>query len=165
MLKKLLKILYFLIPLVVILVFFVDLISYYSNIAISPVAYVREMVIFAILFLCFHIIKNRLHHDELSIQQNILYIAILIGANFLLAIIINILFDPTYGSGFPPTYGSTSAIIASSIFAILAALTFVPAIFILKQLIFYKRKRNTAIIFNLFLFSITINAVSVFIGK
>ncbi|MEJ2049519.1 MAG: SpoIIE family protein phosphatase [Calditrichota bacterium] len=165
MLKKLLKILYILIPLVVILVFFVDLISYYSNIAISPVAYIREIVIFAILFLSFHIIKNRLHYDELSIQQNILYIAILIGANFLLAIIINILFDPSYGSGFPPTYGSTSAIIASSIFAILAALTFVPAIFILKQLIFYKRKRNTAIIFNLFLLSITINAVSVFITR
>lgn len=165
MLKKLIKILYFFIPLIAILIFFVDLLSYYSNITISSIAYLREIIIFAIIFLAFRILKDRLHYDELSIQQNLIHITIIIGANFILAAIINILLDPVYGSGFPPTYESTSSIIVSTIFAVMAALTFVPAIFILKQLIFYKRKRNTAIIFNLFLLSITINAISVFITR
>ena len=53
----------------------------------------------------------------------------------------------------------------STFMALTAAMTLVPAILILKQLIFYKRKRYTALFFNFFLVTVSLNAVAVFITK
>ena len=165
MLKTILKILYIFIPLFVIIIFIIDLFSFYSNITINLIAYLREILIFCIILLGYLIIKERLHFDELTIEQNLTRFAILIAANFLITIIVKILFNPVYSSVFPISYGSQSAVIVSTILAFTSALIFVPAIFILKQLIFHKRKRNTSLFFNLFLLSITINAITVFLSR
>ncbi len=165
MIRNFLKILYILVPLLVILIFFIDLLSYYSNITIGFISFTREIIILSLLFLCYQVIKNRFHFHELTIQENLNRLALVIAANFVIALIINILFNPVYKSGFPTSYNSSSAIFISTIFAFTASFTLVPALFILKQLIFYKRKRYTAIFFNLYLVLITVNAIGAFITR
>ena len=165
MIRNFLKILYILVPLLVILIFFIDLLSYYSNITISFISFTREIIILSLLFLCYQVIKNRFHFHELTIQENVNRLALVIAANFVIALIINIIFNPVYKAGFPTSYDSSSAIFISTIFAFTASFTLVPALFILKQLIFYKRKRYTAIFFNLYLLLITVNAISAFITR
>ncbi len=163
--KKLFKILYVIIPLLVILIAAIDLLSYYSNLSITIVSYLREIIILSIIFVWYKILKEHLHFDELTIEQNLVRLSILIVGNFLIAVGLHTIFSPNYSSGFPVNYNSPSAIFVSTILAFTAAITFVPAILILKQLIFYKRKRKTALIFNLYLLAITINAISVFVTK
>ncbi len=165
MIRNFLKILYILVPLLVILIFFIDLLSYYSNITISFISFIREIIILSLLFLCYQVIKNRFHFHELTIQENLNRLALVIAANFVIALIINIIFKPVYNTGFPTSYDSSSAILVSTIFAFTASFTLVPALFILKQLIFYKRKRYTAIFFNLYLLLITVNAICAFITR
>lgn len=165
MLNKIIKIFYFLVPVALLAIALLDLGSYYSSITINMISYLRELVIFGIIFLCYQLIKSKFHFDELTIEQNLSRLALLISANFLISLLTRFIFDPSYSAGFPPNYGSASAIIASTIMAITASFTLVPALFILKKLIFYKRKRNTAIIFNSFLIAITINAISVFFSR
>ncbi|MBN2366030.1 MAG: hypothetical protein JXL67_07670, partial [Calditrichaeota bacterium] len=162
MVNKLVKILYILIPLVVLLIFLMDLLSFYSNIVIGDISFLRELVIFSLIFICYYYIKSRAHFDELTIQQNLAWLSIIIAVNIALSIIFNLFFSPEYSVGFPPSYNSPNAVVVSTLTAIIASFTLVPALFILKQLIFYKRKRNTAIIFNLYLAAITMNAISVF---
>ncbi|GAB4378423.1 MAG: hypothetical protein Kow0042_26960 [Calditrichia bacterium] len=165
MLKTILKILYIFIPILVIVIFFADLLSYYSNIQIKMVSYLREIIILTLLFLWYQILKNKLHFDELTIEQNLIRLMLLIGANYLISILLNTFLNPQYSGGFPPLYRSPSAIAVSTIMTLTAAMTLVPAILILRQLIFYKRKRNTALLFKLFLFAITLVGVSVFITR
>lgn len=165
MIRNFLKILYILVPLLVILIFFIDLLSYYSSITIGFISFTREIIILSLLFLCYQVIKNRFHFHELTIQENLNRLALVIAANFVIALIINIIFNPVYKSGFPTSYNSSSAIFISTIFAFTASFTLVPALFILKQLIFYKRKRYTAIFFNLYILLITVNAISAFITR
>ncbi len=162
MVQKLIKILYFFIPLVIITIFVIDLLAFYSGITINRIADIRELVIFSLIFLCFHIIKARVHIDEQTIPQNLTILAILISANFILSLLIQFFFDPQYTAGFPPAYNSPSGVFISTLMALTASLTLVPAFFILKQLIFHKRKRNTAILFNIYLFAITLNAFFVY---
>lgn len=163
MIKKLLKSLYIFIPLLVALIITADLLSFYSGIRFDFISYIREFIILGLLIFGYLIIKNRLHYDEHSIHENLRFLTLLILANFLIAILVYIIFDPVYSAGF--FFGSTSAIIVSTFFAFIASLTFVPAIFILKQLIFYKRKRNTAIIFHSYIFLITLNAIITFLTR
>lgn len=163
MIKTILKILYVLIPLFIILIFFIDLIYYYSNITFWNLSIFREFIILGIIFLCYQILKQKLHFDEYNIEQNLIALLILLVANYAITILLRTLFEPSYSSGFPPFYKSPSAIVMSTALSFTAAVTLVPAIFILKQLIFYKRKRRTALFFNLFLLSITLNAIAVFI--
>ncbi len=165
MVKRLAKILYVLIPLAVLLIFFIDLFSFYSSISVGDISFFRELIIFSLIFLSYYYIKAKLHLDELTIQQNLARLAILIAANFLISLLIDKIFDPAYSSGFPPVYRSPSAVVVSTITAFIATFTLVPSLFILKQFIFYKRKRNTAIIFNLYLLAITINAISVYLSR
>ncbi len=160
--KSILKISYFVIPVLVILIAFVDLLSYYSNLYIVPVAYIRELVIIAILLIWYYVLKNKLHFDELNIEQNLIRLFLFIAANFIIAVILNAAFNPLYSGGFPPSYQSPSAIIVSTVIALTAAITLVPIILIFKQLIFHKRKKRTALFFNLFLAAIAINALIVF---
>jgi sigma-B regulation protein RsbU (phosphoserine phosphatase) len=162
---KLLRILYFLVPVLILAIFVADLLSYYSNIKINFVSYLRELIILSLIFLCYQIVKVRFHFDELTIEQNLIRLIILIIANFVIAILINIIFETRYTAGFPASYDSASAVLVSTIFAFIASFTLVPAFFILKQLIFYKRKRYTALFFKSFLVMITANALSAFFSK
>lgn len=165
MVKRLAKILYVLVPLAIVLIFIIDLFSFYSSISVGDISFFRELIIFGLIFLSYYFIKAKLHFDELTIPQNLTRLAILIAANFLISLLIDNIFNPIYSTGFPPVYRSPSAVLVSTITAFIATFTLVPALFILKQLIFYKRKRNTAIIFNLYLMAITINAASVYLSK
>lgn len=163
--KRLLKILIFLIPLTILTIFIIDVLSFYSHILIELISYFREIIIFSLIFICYQFIKSRLNLDELTISQNVSRIAYLIGANYFIAILLKIFFNPQYSTTFPPQYNSLSAIVVSTIMALTASLTLVPVLFFLKQLIFYKRKRNTSLIFNLYLIVITINAFSVYFSR
>ncbi|MFZ0389963.1 MAG: GAF domain-containing SpoIIE family protein phosphatase [Calditrichia bacterium] len=162
MLQKFLKILYVLLPLIIILIFLIDLFSFYSGIVISQIFFVREMIIFGIIFLAYNFMKHHLHYDEHSIGQNLSRLSIIIAANYLIKFLLDIFFDPLYSNSFPPLYQTKSAIFVSMVMAFVAAVTFVPAILILKQLIFYKRKKRTALFFNLVLGLALLNALSVF---
>ncbi len=164
--KKILKTLYILTPIFILIIYIIDLLSYYSNISINFVSYIRELIIFSILFLWYEILKNKLHFDELSIEQNLVRLTIIILANYIISFSSNTLLKPVYDiETFPPLYQTPGSIFVSNIIAITAAFTFVPSILILRQLIFYKRKRFTSLFFNLFIASITINAFSVFITR
>ncbi len=165
MIKQLPKILYILIPVLIVGIFFVDLLSYYSSITITMVSYVRELIIFGIIYICYLFLKRNLHSDELTIQQNLIFFTALLGANYIIKVILNIILNPRYSSDFPPVYQSTSAVFTSTMLAIIAALTLVPVIFVLKELIFYKRRWWTGLVFNLFLVSISLTAVSVFLTR
>ncbi len=165
MVKTVLKISYIFIPLIIVLIFFVDLFSFYSGITIKLVAYLRELTILGIIFVSYYLIKKKLHFDELTIGQNLVRLAILIGANFLIAIILKAVFNANYSAGFPATYQTPGSIFVSTIMAFTAAVTLVPIIFILKQLIFYKRKRKTLLFFNFFLLAISLNAIAVFLSE
>ena len=165
MLSRLKKVLYILVPLVIFLIVIIDLLSFYSNITIELVAYLREFVIFGLIFLCYQLIKSKLPLDELTIQQNLQRLVLLISANFAISILVKFILQPAYSSGFPANYESAEAVIVSTLMAFTASFTLVPALFILKKLIFYKRKRNTAIIFNLYLIAITLNAISVYFSR
>ncbi len=165
MLKKLSKMLYLVVPGLLLLIFVIDLLSYYSNITITVIAYTRELIIFGIIYLCFLFLKRKIHPDQLSLDQNLFFLSLLIVANYLIKLFLNLVFNARYSSDFPPVYNSTSAIIVSTILAIFAAITLVPVIFILKELIFYKRKRYTGMLFTLLLLSIGATGISVFLTR
>jgi serine phosphatase RsbU (regulator of sigma subunit) len=165
MLNRLKNILYILVPLIIVLIVIIDLLSFYSGITIELIAYLREFAILGLIFLCYQLIKSKLPLDELTIQENLLRLVLLISANFAISLLVKFILQPAYTSGFPANYESAQAIIVSTMMAFTASFTLVPALFILKKLIFYKRKRNTAIVFNLYLVAITLNAFSVYFSR
>ncbi|OGB63191.1 MAG: hypothetical protein A2Y94_02740 [Caldithrix sp. RBG_13_44_9] len=165
MLKKIFKILVILIPLAILSILIIDILSFYSNISVTLISYLREIVIFSLIFLCYQFIKSRLNLDELTISQNLRRITYLIAINFFISIILKLLLNPEYSSSFPAKYNSLSAVFVSTVMAFTASFTLVPALFLLKQLIFYKRKRNTSLIFHAYLLVITINAFSVYFSR
>lgn len=165
MLKKLTTLLYFIIPVLMLLLLSVDILSFYSNITISLVSFLRELIILCLLVIWYHALKKKLHFDELTIEQNLVRLFVLIAANFILVLGLKTLIHPVYSDGFPPFYRSVGAIFMSTIIAFITAITLVPAVLILRQLIFYKRRRNTGFFFNLFLIFASLNAVAVFITR
>ena len=165
MLNRILKLLYIFVPLAVLAIMALDFFSYYSGIIFNIISYLRELVILSLIFLCYRLIKSKFPLEELTIEQNLARLSLLILINFIVSILTRIIFNPSYSPGFPANYDSISAVIASTLMAITASFTLVPALFILKKLIFYKRKRNTAIIFNLFLMAVTLNAISVYFSR
>jgi serine phosphatase RsbU (regulator of sigma subunit) len=165
MLNRIIKLLYILVPLAVIAIIGLDFFSYYSGIVFNILSDLRELVILSLIFLCYRLIKSKFHFNELTIEQNLARLSLLILINFIISLLTQFIFDPSYSTGFPAKYDSAGAVIASTLMAITASFTMVPALFILKELIFYKRKRNTAIIFNLFIIVITLNAISVYFSQ
>jgi sigma-B regulation protein RsbU (phosphoserine phosphatase) len=166
MFKTFLKILYFLTAILIFAIFIIDLLSFYSQISLTPIAYTRELVILVLVFLWYEILKRKLHFDELTIDQNLTRLVILIIANYVIFFTSKIIFNPSYdNSVFPPIYQNAGAIFVSSCMTITTALTIVPALLIMKQLIFYRRKRFTALNFNIFLVALAINALSVFLTQ
>ncbi len=153
------KIFYLIIPLLVLLIFLVDLFSFYSQVEIRVVAYFREFIIFSLLIFWYQVLKKKLHFDELSIEQNLLRLLLLVIANYLIYYGLKFLLHPRYSSGFPPYYTRPGDILVSTLLVIIATFTLVPSVLILKQLIFYKQKRHTAFFFNLFLFSTFLLAI------
>ena len=165
MLKKILKILVILIPLAILSNFDDRYSVFLQQYFRQPISYLREMVIFSLIFLCYQFIKSRLNLDELTISQNLRRITYVIAINFFISILLKLLLNPEYSSSFPAKYNSLSAVFVSTVMALTASFTLVPALFLLKQLIFYKRKRNTSLIFHAYLLVITINAFSVYFSR
>ena len=165
MFKKIFKILIVFIPIAILAILVIDILSFYSNISVKLISYLREIVIFSMIFLCYQFIKSRLNLDELTVSQNLSRITYLIAINFFISILLKLLLNPEYSSSFPAKYNSLSAVLVSTIMAFTASFTLVPALFFLKQLIFYKRKRNTSLLFHGYLLAITINAFSVYFSR
>ncbi len=162
MTRKYTKIFYLLIPALILFIFFVDLVSLYSHVEIRVVSYFRELAIIALLFFWYHLLKKKLHFDELSIEQNLWRLFLLVLANYFIYFVLHYLLHPAYSTGFPPHYSRPGDIVLSTLLVLIATFTLVPSVLILRQLIFYKRKRNTAFLFNLFLISATVAAVLVY---
>ncbi|GAB4337875.1 MAG: hypothetical protein Kow0037_21360 [Calditrichia bacterium] len=157
------KLLYLFLAILLGLILAADIISFYSGIRFTVISYFRELIILLMLFVWFRILKHRLHFDELSIQQNLLRLLLLIGANYFIHWGLSFLINPEFSDTYPPAPLNPEGIIISTLSAITAVIILIPIILILRQLIFYKRKRFTLLQFQLFLGFTTLLALSVFI--
>jgi len=163
--NKFKKIAYFVSALFIAIIFITDLLLFYSNLNITLISVTKELLIVIVVFLFFWSVRSQIELTKLPLNKKLLRFSYLIFANYIFAFILERIFHPQYTPDFPSQYLSVSAILVSTILSILAIVTLIPIIFIVRELIFYKQKRWTGILFNGFLILTFITALAVAFTK
>jgi len=99
------------------------------------------------------ILHRRFLLNELSIPQKLWRLTLILGLNFILALVFQLIF-PSYTSlSHPPSssIGSIVYVLRTDLTGLLAIFSIIPFILILRELIFYKQRRTTRLYFNVFL--------------
>ncbi len=113
----------------------------------------RNIFVLIIIIGWIVILHRRFLLSELSIPQKLWRLTLILGLNFVLALIFQLIF-PAYTALDHPPPGSIGSIVfalRTNLTGLLAIFSFIPFILILRELIFYKQRRTTRLYFNVFL--------------
>jgi len=121
-----------------------DLYQFYSDQNILVVDYITEglILLFAILYYVFLI--NTFNFRDKSIEENLKIFVYLLGILYLSVILAQLLLNPSYSDAdFPPLPETLTSVIYSNLVSLFAVLLMIPALIVIKNLIYYKRTRRT----------------------
>lgn len=159
------KIIYIITPILILLIFIIDILFFFSGITFTSLINLKELLA-VLLTLSWLIIHRRFAKlQSLTLKQKLGYFSIFLTANYVILFILNLFINPEYSNEFPHQYQSFSAIIDSNVTALLAFTTLIPALIIIRDLVFSKQKRTTRLYFNLFIIFTILTSLSVFITK
>ena len=159
------KILYILIPVLLLIIFIVDILFYFSGVTITSIVNLKEILVVLLTLSWLFIHRRFAKLQSLSLKKKLWYLTIFLTINYIVFFIFNMFAQPEYTNEFPHQYQSLTAILDSNISALLAFATLIPALMILRDLVFYKQKRTTRLYFNLFIAFTVLTSISVFITK
>ena len=145
-------------------ILFIDIFTFYSQLQITFLENLREFFILLMALFWFLLIKRQ-QLTKLSLKRQLLYLALLISANYLAATFLSLVLNPVYSRPFPPTYQSLSAIVYATLISMVAIITLIPSFLILKELFFYKPRRRTRLYLNGFITLLLVASVGAFIQK
>lgn len=124
-----------------------DLFKFYSSVSILYLDYLSElsMVLFGVIY--YRLITTQLNIAEKPIRESLKFIVTYVGLLYAIVIILKLILNPTYNpSDFPQPPDSLSSVIYSNLISIVAIIFMVPVMMIIRQLVFYKRKRSTILL-------------------
>ena len=132
-----------------------DLYRFIENLDILVANYVAESltVLFGILYF-FHL-QNTVNLRDKSIQENLKLFVYLLGVLYLVVIIAQLVFTPSYSiADSPPLPETLSSVLYSNLISVASILLITPILIVFKNLIYYKRtRRNFLFMRGLILFS------------
>jgi len=159
------KILYVIIPILILATFSIDLFSFYSGIVFTSLLNLKELMVAILVFGWVLIHKNFAKLQSFSLKQKLWRLTIFLSASYLTLFIVRLFIQPEYTTSFPNHYLSLSAVFEANISALLAMVVLIPAIMIFHDLIFSKPKRTTKLYFNLFIIFLVLTSISVLITQ
>lgn len=159
------KIIYIIIPILFLAVFAIDLLFFFSGITFTSLTNLKEIFV-VLLTLAWLLIHRRFAKlQTLSLKQKLWHFTIFLSVNYITFFVINLFIQPEYTNEFPNQYQSFSAIIDSHVVGLLTFTTLIPALMIIRDLVFSKQKRTTKLYFKLFIVFAVLTSLSVFITK
>ncbi len=129
-----------------------DVFRFYSNIDILLLAYASEILMILLIVGYYVLLRRRLYFQDKSVQENLATFTKLLVGLYALVIIIKSLLDPSYSPAtFPQSPETLGSVIYSNIISLVAVFFMTPILMILKNLIYYRRKKGTVRLMRLFL--------------
>ncbi|RMG65487.1 MAG: GAF domain-containing protein [Calditrichaeota bacterium] len=149
-------------PLIVFVVFFIDLVFLYSQITITTLRIFREILLVGLLAGSWFFVQRYFRVEKLTIPQKLGRLTALLTLNYLVVLFLDGLLDPAYSDSFPPEYQNVAAVLFATIIGVLAPPTLIASLKILQELIFYRQKSTTRRYFQLFLLFTGLTSLSLY---
>lgn len=159
------KILYLIIPILFVIIFAIDSLFFFSGVTFTSLINLKEFLVILLTVAWVVVLRRVVKLQSLSLKQKLGRFALLLTANYVAFAILNLLIQPEYTTTFPHQYQSFGAIIQANVITILVWITIIPALLIIRDLVFSKQKRTTRLYFNLFVVFTVLTSISVFITK
>jgi len=143
-----------------------DMFAYFSDVSIPPLEYLSEaaMLIFALLY--YHILNLEYNLQNKSIQESLKLFVYLLGVLYFLVIVLHLVLNPSFSPGqFPQLPETFSSVLYSNLITLIAILLMTPLFLLIKNLIYYKRKKRTDFLLKSFLLSSLACAVATVITQ
>ncbi len=152
-------------PLMVFVVFFIDLVFLYSQITITALRIFREVLLVGLLGGSWFLVQRYFRVEKLSIPQKLGRLTALFTLNYLVVLFLKNLLDPAYTDTFPPEYQNVDAVVFATLIGMLAPPTLMASLKILQELIFYRQRSTTRRAFQLFLFFTALTSLSLYLTQ
>jgi len=137
--------------------------SFFTDATFIYWEYLSELILLLFVILYAHLISIKFNFEKKTIHENLTIFVKLLAFLYLFVIIFKIVLNPAYSPATVPQSPETiSSVIYSGLLTFFGIITFIPMLFILKKLIFYKRKKSTALIITIlmiFTFASTLTTV------
>ena len=142
MIKIPIKIIYIIVPILFLIIFSIDLFSFYSGLTFTTLINLKEILVIFLTLSWVLIHKKFAKLQSFSLKQKLGYPAIFLSINYVVFFILNLFINPEYTNEFPHQYQSLTAIFDAQTEGILAYTTLIPTLMILRDLIFSTQKRK-----------------------
>jgi serine phosphatase RsbU (regulator of sigma subunit) len=135
-----------------VLPFIYDFFKLFSEINIVSLDYVAEILMLLLGVGIYRIVQTQFNISDRTIQDNLKLFVYLLGALYLVVIILQITLNPSFSpANFPPLPESISSVIYANLLSLCAMIFLIPMILVLKNLIYYKRTARTMFFMRAFL--------------
>lgn len=160
-----LKIVYILVPVLFLLIFAIDVFSYFGGVAFTFLIDLKEIIVVLLVLAWLLIHKRFAKLQSLTLKQKLWHLTIFLSLNYVVYFVLNLFNHPEFTPEFPNQYQSFGGIIDANFGAVLAFTTLIPTLMIIRDLVFAKQKRTTKLYFNLFIAFTVLTSISVFVTK
>jgi sigma-B regulation protein RsbU (phosphoserine phosphatase) len=143
-----------------------DMFSYFSDISIPLLEYVSEAAMLLVVFFYYRFLNLEYNLQNKTIQETLRLFVYLLGILYFLVIVLRLILNPSFSPGefpqLPETFGS---VIYSNLVTLIAILFMTPLFLLIKNLIYYKRRKRTDFFIKSFLLSSLACAIATVITK